>query len=171
VTWLVEERGFPYAEATFSAGVVGLLAGLLGNLAGGAFGDRCARRRANGHVWSLVPLTALFVLASVAFYLLPPGGALFYAAWLVAAGSASSWFGPLLAAVQEEAPAHARASAIAFAILVLNLFGVGPGPLVTGAIGDARGLTTGLLVSLAVAATAVVPFALAARAGLRAPAS
>jgi MFS family permease len=132
VTWLVEERGYPFADAAFTAGVVGLVSGLLGNVAGGAFGDRWARRRANGHLASLVPLTVLFALASAAFYSLPKGTPLFYAAWFLAAGSASSWFGPLLAAVQEEAPADARASTIAFAILVLNLFGVGPGPLVSG---------------------------------------
>jgi hypothetical protein len=58
---------------------------------------------------------------------------------------------------------HTRATTVAFALLVMNLLGVGPGPLITGMIGDARGLTTALLVSLGVVALAIVPFALAAR--------
>ena len=58
---------------------------------------------------------------------------------------------------------HARSTIIAFALLVMNLLGVGPGPLVTGMIGDRLGLTTGLLASLMVTALAIVPFALAAR--------
>ena len=44
VTWLVEERGFRYADAAFRSGVVAVFAGFLGNLAGGAFSDFCAKR-------------------------------------------------------------------------------------------------------------------------------
>ena len=52
---------------------------------------------------------------------------------------------------------------VAFALLVLNLLGVGPGPLITGMIGDRSGLSFGLLVSLVVTAMAMIPFFLAAR--------
>jgi len=48
VTWLVEERGFKYADAAFHAGVVTVLAGFIGNVSGGAFGDFCARRFRGG---------------------------------------------------------------------------------------------------------------------------
>jgi MFS transporter, Spinster family, sphingosine-1-phosphate transporter len=166
VTWLVEERGLPYAEATFTGGVIGVFAGFLGNLGGGAFGDAVARRRANGHLWSLIPLTLAFAGSALAFYLLPAGTPLFYLFWFLTAALTSGWFGPLFAAVQELSPAHARATTVAFALLFMNLAGVGPGPLVTGAIGDARGLSAGLLLSVAVVALAVVPFTLAARAHL-----
>ncbi|HLF56546.1 MAG TPA: hypothetical protein VI942_06840, partial [Thermoanaerobaculia bacterium] len=94
---------------------------------------------------------------------LTPGSPLFYVCWFVTAAGTSSWFGPLFAAIQELSPSHTRSSMVAFALLVLNLLGVGPGPLFTGMIGDAHSLSLGLLVSLGVVATAVVPFALAAR--------
>ena len=59
---------------------------------------------------------------------------------------------------------HLRGSTlIAFALLAVNLLGVGPGPLVTGLVGDAHGLTAGLLSSFAIAAVAVLPIALALR--------
>jgi MFS family permease len=163
VTWLVEQRGFPFAKAAFTAGVIGIFAGFLGNVTCGAFGDSCARRRENGHVWSLIPLTVVYALSAGAFYLLPPSTPLFFVFWFLTAALTSGWFGPLFAAIQELSPAHTRASGVALALLVLNLLGVGPGPLVTGFIGDRSGLTAGLLSSVGVIALAVVPFALAAR--------
>ena len=167
VTWLVQERGFSYAHAAFTAGLIAVFAGFLGNLAGGAFGDWCARRRPNGHLFSLIPMTVFFTPFGLVFYSIAPGTPLFYVCWFVTAAGTSAWFGPLFAAIQELSPAHTRASTVAFALLVLNLLGVGPGPLITGMIGDARGLTAGLLSSLAVVSLAILPFALAVR---RAPA-
>ena len=160
VTWLVQERGFDYARAAYGAGVIAVLAGLLGNLAGGTFSDWCARRRRHGHLFSLIPMSAVFVAASALFYVVPPGTPVFWLLWFVAYASASAWFGPLFAAVQQLAPAHARASTIAFTLLAINLLGVGPGPLVTGLIGDERGLTAGLLASLPPVVLAIVPLGL-----------
>jgi predicted MFS family arabinose efflux permease len=161
--WLVEERGYTFEQAAIRAGGIAVFAGFLGNLAGGAFGDWCARRRPNGHLWSLIPMTAFFVPVGLLFYNLPPGTPLFYVCWFITSAGTSAWFGPLFAAIQEQSPAHTRASTVAFALLVLNLLGVGPGPLITGMIGDAVNLSTGLLVSLGVVALAIVPFWLAVR--------
>jgi MFS family permease len=163
VTWLVKERGFDYGRAAFTAGVIAVFAGFLGNLAGGSFGDWCDRRRPNGHLWSLAVISVIFAVAAALFYALPVGTVPFYAFWFLTAACTSGWFGPLFAAIQELSPAHTRSTAVAFALLVLNLLGVGPGPLLTGKIGDVRGLTLGLLTSALVVALAVVPFGLAAR--------
>ena len=163
VTWLVEERGFAYPRAAFTAGIIAVFAGFFGNLAGGTFGDWCDRRWPNGHLWSLAAISLLFAGSGALFYFLPVGTPAFFVCWFLTAACTSGWFGPLFAAIQELAPAHTRSTAIAFALLVLNLLGVGPGPLITGRIGDVRGLTSGLLVSVGVVVLAVVPFALAAR--------
>jgi MFS transporter, Spinster family, sphingosine-1-phosphate transporter len=163
VTWLVEERGFSFADAAYASGVVAVVGGVLGNFVGGAFGDACARWWAGGRLWSLVGMTAFFAPIGVVFYTSAPATPLFYACWFVTSAGTTAWFGPLFAVIQEESPAHTRSSMVAFALLVINLLGVGPGPLVTGMIGDARSLTAGLLVSLVVVALAIVPFALAAR--------
>ena len=163
VTWLVEERGFPYPVAAFRSGIVAVFAGFLGNVAGGAFGDACARRFRGGRLWSLVIMTGFFAVPAWIFYSTKPGTALFYICWFFTSAGTTAWFGPLFSAYQELAPAHTRSTMIAFALLVLNLLGVGPGPLITGMIGDARGLTSGLLISVAFTALAMVPFAFAAR--------
>ena len=163
VTWLVEERGFAYSRAAYLSGLVAVGAGLLGNLAGGACTDAWARRHPQGRLWSLVAMTLFFTPAGVGFYLLAPGSALFYVCWFLASAGTTAWFGPLFAAVQELAPERIRSTTIAFGLLALNVLGVGPGSWLTGWIGDRQGLTSGLLIGLAVAAAAVVPFALAAR--------
>ena len=163
VTWLVEERGFPYAQAAFRAGVVAVIAGFLGNVAGGAFGDACAKRFRAGRLWSLVIMTIFFTIPAWLFYSIEPGTPVFYTCWLLTSAGTTAWFGPLFSLYQELSPVQIRSTIVAFALLVLNLLGVGPGPLITGMIGDARGLGYGLLVSLIITAFAVVPFALAAR--------
>jgi MFS family permease len=163
ITWLVEERGLPFARAAFTAGAIAAVAGFTGNMAGGWFADWCQRRWRAGRLWSLVLLTVGFTPFSAAFFLLPPSGAAFYVCWFVASASTTTYFGPLLAIVQETAPRRIRSTAVAFALMVMNLLGVGPGPWITGMIGDASSLTAGLLLSLVVGLSAVVPFALAAR--------
>lgn len=163
VTWLVEERGFTYADAAFRAGVVAVIAGFAGNVAGGLFADACARRFRAGRLWSLVIMTAFFSVPAYLFYSVTPGTPLFYACWLLTSAGTTAWFGPLFSAYQELSPLQTRSTIVAFALLVLNLLGVGPGPLITGMIGDARNLSYGLLISLGVTALAIIPFALAAR--------
>jgi MFS family permease len=162
VTWLVDQRGYVYKDAAFTAGIVAVFAGFCGNLAGGTFGDWCARRWRHGHLWSLVGIAMAFAGSGALFYSLPPGTAAFHVFWFLTAACTSGWFGPLFATIQELAPAHTRSTAVAFSLLVLNLLGVGPGPLVTGRLGDLHGLTTGLLASAGVVALAVVPLAIAA---------
>ena len=163
VTWLVEERGFVYADAAFRAGVVAVIAGFAGNIAGGAFADACARRWKTGRLWSLVIMTIFFSIPAWLFYSITPGTPLFYACWLLTSAGTTAWFGPLFSAYQELSPLQTRSTIVAFALLVLNLLGVGPGPLITGMIGDKRSLSYGLLISLVITVLAVIPFALAAR--------
>lgn len=163
VTWLVEERGFAFSDAAFRAGIIAVVAGFLGNVSGGAFGDFCERRFRAGRLWSLVIMTVVLAVPAWIFYSIMPGSPLWYACWLVTSAGTTAWFGPLFSAYQELAPAHTRSTMVAFALLVLNLLGVGPGPLITGIIGDRRNLTYGLLASVIVTVLAVIPFALAAR--------
>lgn len=167
VTWLVEERGFAYSDAAFRAGIVAVVAGFLGNVAGGVFGDFCERRFRAGRLWSLVIMTVVLAIPAWIFYTVRPGTPLFYACWLVTSAGTTAWFGPLFSTYQQLAPSHTRSTMVAFALLVLNLLGVGPGPLITGMIGDRRGLGYGLLASVIITVLAVVPFALAARSEMR----
>jgi MFS transporter, Spinster family, sphingosine-1-phosphate transporter len=163
VTWLVEDRGFTYADAAWRAGIIAGLAGFLGNWLVGTFGDWFARRSANGHLRSLIPITLFFTPMAGLFYWQSPDTPFFYLCWFFTAAGTSAWFGPLFAAIQQLAPQSTRATTVAVALLVLNLLGVAPGALVTGWLGDERNLTFGLLSSLAVTILAIVPFTLALR--------
>jgi len=163
ITWLVQERGFPFATAAYVAGLMTVTSGFLGNLAGGWIADWCGRRWRGGRSWSLVLLTLFFVPFSVGFFLLPASSPLFYVCWFFASASTVTYFGPVFSAVQELAPAHIRSSAVAFGLLVMNLLGVGPGPWITGAIGDRVSLTMGLLSSVGVSTLSIMAFAGAAR--------
>jgi MFS family permease len=168
ITWLVQERGFAFSTAAYTAGIMTVTSGFLGNLAGGWFADWCARRWDGGRAWSLVVMTIFFAPFCAAFFLLPATSALFYVCWFFSAASTVAYFGPVLSAVQELAPAHVRSSAVAFALLVMNILGTGPGPWVTGMIGDRATLTAGLLSSVGVSTLSVVAFAAAARRWTRA---
>lgn len=163
ITWLVQERGFAFATAAYLAGLMTVTSGFLGNVAAGWMADWCARRWRGGRSLSLVLLTLFFAPFSVAFFLLPPTSPLFYVCWFVSAASTVAYFGPVFSAVQELAPAHVRSSAVAFGLLVMNLLGVGPGPWITGMIGDRVSLTMGLLSSVGVSTLSIVAFAAAAR--------
>ena len=151
VTWLVQERGFAYSRAAYLAAAVVLGAGLAGSLAIGALTDAAQRRRAGRAAPRLRPARG-----PVASPRPPPStcchpaSPLFLAAWLVAQAWTLGWFGPMLAAIHERAPAGSRATVIGFGLMTINLVGVGAGSWVTGAIGDRAGLTTGLLASVGV---------------------
>ena len=114
---------------------------------------RSAAGRAGGSSPSSL-LGGLSLAATAAFYLLPAASPFFLAAWLVAQAWTLGWFGPMLAAIHERAPAGSRATVIGFGLMTINLVGVGAGPWVTGAIGDRAGLTTGLLASVGVGRSA-----------------
>jgi MFS family permease len=163
VTWLVQERGFAFAQATFLSGAMAVTAGFAGNLAGGWFADWCQRRWRGGRAWSLVLMTVGFAPFGAGFVLLPVSSPLFYVAWFVSVASTVAYFGPVFAAIQDYTPAHIRSSAVALGLLAMNIIGVGPGSWITGVIGDRASLSAGLLVSVGVTLAAAAPFALAAR--------
>jgi predicted MFS family arabinose efflux permease len=163
ITWLVQERGFEYSRAAFlSAGMVAGGGGL-GNIAVGALTDWGRRRHPAGRLVGVAVLAALAIPVAAAFYLLPSSSPLFLPLWFVAQAWMLGWFGPVLAALDELAPAGRRATVLGFGLLAINLLGVATGPWVAGLIGDRASLTAGLLAGLAVGALALVPLLLAAR--------
>jgi hypothetical protein len=70
------------------------------------------------------------------------------------------WYGPLVASMDEMAPAGQRATVLGFGLMVVNVLGVASGPYVTGLIGDRGGLSSGLSWSLVPAAAGVLVVAL-----------
>jgi hypothetical protein len=164
ITWLVQERGFPYARAAFLSAVVIGAMGLAGNVGIGFATDRAQARAPGGRLLALSGLGLLGLAVSAAFYRLPPDSSLFFPCWCLAQAWMLGWFGPLMAAIDHGAPAGMRATVTGLALLVVNGAGVGAGPYVTGLIGDRAGLTAGLTWSLV---PATLGLALVATIGLR----
>lgn len=163
LTWLVRERGYAFRDAAMMAGGIYAVAGTIGNVAGGWFADVCAARWRGGRLWSLVITQVVLVPPTLLFFSSAPGSAAFYAGWVLSSLRGTIWYGPLYAAAQDLAPETARATAIAFVMLAINLLGAGPGPWLAGAIGDRSSLTEGLVLTTWIGLLAVVPFAFAAR--------
>jgi MFS family permease len=162
VTWLVHERGFTAARAALLSGLMVATAGPLGSLAAGALADRWVRRTPGGRALTLAMLAVSGAASSAVFYVASASSPLFHAAWFLSSASLIGWLGVALAAYEGLVPPIIRATAVAFAVLCLNLLGTGPGALVAGWLGDVRSLTAGLLFSAAVALLGAVPFVLAA---------
>ena len=98
ITWLVRERGFPYARAAFLSAIVVGIAGLAGNVGIGLLTDRAQRRHPAGRLLAFAALGAVGLAAAALFYRLPPGSAFFFPCWVVTQAWMLGWFGPLLAA-------------------------------------------------------------------------
>jgi len=142
---------------TFVGTVLALTNGVVGGLGtyfAGVFADRSARNRTDGpyRVAAMVCAGAsVFLFAAIAvpsltltLILLVPGFFCYLA-----------WMGPNWAMVQEIAPKSARATASAFVLFILNLVGLGLGPLGVGILSDvfsgvgfANGLQLAMLVSV-----------------------
>src|SRR3546814_7018221 len=102
---------------------------------GGRFADRLARRDPRAYV--LIPAVAagagglLFAVAVLAQGIVPALVALSFAGLLNAI-----WYGPIFATVQGLVRPERRATAAAVHLFVLNLIGLGLGPLAFGALSD-----------------------------------
>jgi MFS family permease len=171
ITWLVQERGLPYARAAFLSAAILLTAGLIGNLSIGAATDAWRRRHPAGRLVGLAVLGTIGLSSAAAFYRLSPLSPLFGPSWFVAQAWMMGWFGALFAALDEQAPTDVRATVIGFGLLTVNVLGVAVGPWATGLIGDRASLTRGLLVSLAVGTCGLVALVAAAGGATRAPAT
>ena len=159
VTWMPSFLGRSFGMARGDIGLVlGLSfggAGALGVLAFGALADLVFRRHAGAH--ALVPALMVAVaapLAGAAFFASTPTGAI--ALLLLPIVMISGWQAPSIAAVQKVATPQTRALAAALLMLVLNLVGLGLGPLAVGVLSDALAGRYGAD-SLRYALLAVVP--------------
>jgi MFS family permease len=163
LTWLVEERGFAYREAALWTGGIYAGAGLAGNVAGGWIGDLAHRRWHGGRLLSLAGWALLVSPFGIIFLTASVDSGVFYASWILVSFVSTAWYGTAFATVQEIAPAGLRSTTVAFLMLCFNVFGIALGPWVTGAIGDAAGLTAGLIAASLVSLLGVPVFLYGAR--------
>jgi MFS family permease len=152
-TYFVRERGLPLASAATAFGGALALAGFVGTLLGGRFGDRLARRRADAHF----VMSGVAMVASLPFTLLAvlaPSPAIFWPAMFVDLTLLFLTTGPLNAAMANVLPAELRGRGFAFNTMAIHLFGDALSPFLIGVASDRVGLrlpvlATGVLVVIA----------------------
>jgi predicted MFS family arabinose efflux permease len=157
------------AEAGLSIGLVTGIGGAFGAWLGGALVDRLARRDRRWIVWLPAWVSALSVPFAVPFYL-AEGRTATLAAFVPFYVLSAMYVGPLWSVGQSVVRPRMRALASAILLVVLNLVGLGLGPLAVGAANDLLHARLGddairwsLLVMAGMGGLAAWPFARAAR--------
>ena len=125
-----------------SAGFIGLALGLIGGTAGiisswvgGWLADKAARRDLRAYM--SVPACAAVISPMVyATAMLNPSAVGALATLVIPGLLGSLWYGPVYASGQGLVPPHMRATAASILLFVINLIGLGLGPLAVGALSD-----------------------------------
>lgn len=134
--WLVRERGLDAASMAQRIGMVGLVFGVLGSLAGGVLGDRLAQRLPGGHAGFVVLLILVFGPLMVAYRFAEVGSPLFYAGMCAGFFLPLATYGPSLALIQGLTPDAMRSTITGVTMLLINVFAIAIGNLVVGGISD-----------------------------------
>lgn len=130
----------PGEIGTVLAFIIGI-AGGIGTFAGGLLVDRLSKGDARWNMWLpagaiLVgtPLAAGFYLSGSA--LLPISTAAGLWLWVLPVAASALYLGPALAVTQGLAPLKMRAMASALLLFIINIIGLGLGPLAVGVLAD-----------------------------------
>lgn len=135
--------GMGEAQAGWVFGLMGGLTGIVGTFLGGWLGDRFGTARPGAFL--VIPAVGLLLSLPLHVW------GLWQTNWMWALGLLvipsllnNLWIAPAFAVTQSLAPLPMRAMASALMLLVMNLIGLGLGPMVLGYVSDvARGLSGG----------------------------
>ncbi len=144
-SFMIRVHGLSLLDAGLYLGLIGVFGGILGTLLSAVLVDRFAQQDAR---WQLrLPMIGVVIsIPTQALFLLWPaeqvwmlGDKVFPVALVFmffSAIFASFWIAPSYAAVQNLVPTHWRTQAAALLLFILNLFGMGLGPLAVGWLSD-----------------------------------
>jgi MFS family permease len=137
ITWYVEmlirNFGAEASQVGPKFGWIFIIAGSAGALTGGLLAERLSHRYADANMRVVVLAAVLWLLPGILGPLMPTQqGALWMAAPILFL--MSSYFGPAIAALQISTPNEMRALASALLLFAANLFGLGLGPPLVGAL-------------------------------------
>ncbi|HEX7156500.1 MAG TPA: MFS transporter [Burkholderiaceae bacterium] len=168
--WLVRERGLDAAGIARTIGGLQIAFGAFGSLAGGALGDRFARRFAGGHATFMALLVVLCAPLMIAGRFAAPGSPLLYAGLCASFFLPLAMYGPANAVIQGSTPLPMRSTVAGSTMLLINVFAIAIGNAAVGAAidhltaqGAAAPMTTVLVATDMAAAVSLVFFVLAAR--------
>ncbi len=116
-------------------GIMGGVAGTISSIVGGMVADRYAKTDLRGYV--TVPAIAS-VLAIPVFCVAMSVPSASVALWILVINGlmGSLWYGPVYAIGQSIVPPHMRATTAAILLFIINLIGLGLGPLAVGFLSD-----------------------------------
>lgn len=143
-SYLHRVRGLPLERVGLVFGGLLALAGFLGTLGGGAASAWLARRNRGADflvAGAGMALSAPFAVVAV----LAPKPEVYWPALFLAAALVFANTGPLNAAIVNVVPASLRATAIAWNVLLIHMFGDALSPFLLGVLADAAGLRNAVL--------------------------
>lgn len=163
----------PQGFLGLALGIIGGGAGVAGTAVGGILADRLGKRDLR---W-LVTMPAIATLIGLPFYwwgILAPGA--WTAIWLLAIPTFTNtmWYGPIYGSAQSLVRPQSRATTAAIILFIINIIGLGGGPLFLGwlsdlfepSLGEGQGLRVALMIT-GIALAGAAGFFLAARKSIR----
>lgn len=131
-------QGFGLGTAGFlglALGLIGGVAGILGSFLGGVIGDRLGKKGPQGQM--TLPAVAAIIGAPFYIYgMTTPSMTTAMAVLAIPTFLNSMWYGPVYGSVQGLVRPQTRATAAAVILFIINLIGLGFGPLAVGALSD-----------------------------------
>jgi len=116
-------------------GLIAGTAGAVGAMLGGLIADRFGARDLRAYV-SVPAVAALLTVPIYVFAITTEYAALGICVLAINAILGTLWYGPVYATAQSVVPPHMRATAAAILLFIINLVGLGLGPLAVGALSD-----------------------------------
>lgn len=118
-----------------SLGLMAGIGGAIGSFAGGVIADRYGSRDYRAYV--SVPAIASVVVMPIFFFgVLSSSAVIALGSLFLGAMIGTLWYGPVYATAQTIVPPQMRATASAILLFIINLVGLGLGPLAVGALSD-----------------------------------
>jgi MFS family permease len=143
--FMIRVRHLDGVIANSRLGVIVVLTGIAGTIAGGWLGDRFAKKVRRGYLWvSAVSVILAAPCVYIALTATPP--AIYWTALGVADLLLFISTGPINVVIVSDVPAASRAAAMAASILTIHLLGDVPSPLLIGKLSDATSLAHAVLI-------------------------
>lgn len=135
--WLQSDKGLPQASANRLYGLMFIGFGLAGSVGAGMIADGLKRWIGMDRAKSSLIMLSLLAPLVVAYRLAPSGSGLFLAGMAASILFMTMIYGPLFSVIEEELPAHLKATATGVNMLALNVLMIGGLTLAIGATSQA----------------------------------
>lgn len=134
-SYLMRSHGFSVAEVGFALGLVSGVAGAIGTFMGGFLADRWGREDKRWYVW--IPIIGnCLAIVPMGYAILSEDATLLLLVLFPANILNSLYLGPSIAMCQSLVSPAMRAMASAVLFFILNMIGLGLGPVIVGLLSD-----------------------------------